>query len=233
MEFKHTIEVLNSQAREIEDFLTRFEQLEQIPLIEIDLLLEKLRTIYDLTADLRTALQKEHSTGVTRPTTQQSEDKPYKTDQTEESAIKSPKPSKEEVREKVEKDMSRKMSKDNATDTDPKFISDRFKSSKPILNEEIMGKTKFDDISAQYKMKPIGSIKTALGLNEKFELINHLFEGNKEKFEKTLDVLDMAGSFVEAYNYLEAHFDWDMDDVYVQRILELIRRKLIVRRNEQ
>ena len=79
----------------------------------------------------------------------------------------------------------------------------------------------------------IGSIGTAIGLNEKFELINQLFGGSKEKFERTLEVLDMAGSFVEAYNYIEEQFEWDMDDVYVQRILELIRRKLIVRRNEQ
>ena len=80
---------------------------------------------------------------------------------------------------------------------------------------------------------PISSITSGMGLNDKFELINELFKGNREKFDKCMEVLNTAGSFVEAYNYLETNFDWDMDDPYVQRLLELIRRKLIVRRDAQ
>ncbi|MBA7516680.1 hypothetical protein ES705_08728 [subsurface metagenome] len=101
------------------------------------------------------------------------------------------------------------------------------------MNEEIAGKSKKKDISSQLQSSPISSISGAIGLNEKFELINELFEGDKDTFESTLQVLNMAGSFVEAYNYLDKNFNWDMDNAYVQRILELIRRKLIVRRNEQ
>ena len=232
MEFKHTIEALHSQAREIEDIMSRLEKLNDIPTIEIDLILEKLRNIYDLSSDLRSAIQKERPSIETESKATQTPEPEAEKGDTYKEELKSAKPAKEIVREKIEKEMAAKDSDDNKSKADAQFVSDRFKSSKPTLNEEISEKSKFDDVSAQYKTTPIGSIKTSLGLNEKFELINHLFEGNKEKFEKTLEVLEMAGSFVEAYNYLEAHFTWDMDDPYVQRILELIRRKLIVRRNE-
>jgi hypothetical protein len=70
-------------------------------------------------------------------------------------------------------------------------------------------------------------------LNEKFELINELFGGDKARFEQMMQELNVAGSFVEAYNYLNTTFNWDMDSPYVQRLLELIRRKLIVKRDEQ
>ncbi len=233
MEFKNTIEVLHSQALEIAEITSRFNQMDDIPFIEIDLLLEKLRNIYDLTTDLRSAVKADQTSGRKKTNDADKVQKNEKDLNEIEPEVKSSKPFKENLREKIEEDLASEARDKEKSVKESKRVSDRFQSSNPTLNDEISGKSKKEDISSQYKAKPIGSISTAIGLNEKFELINQLFDGNKEKFERTLEVLDMAGSFVEAYNYIEEHFEWDMDDLYVQRILELIRRKLIVRRNEQ
>lgn len=233
MEYKNTIEVLHAQAREIAEITSRLGHQDEIPFIEIDMLLEKLRHIYDLTTELRFVLQTDRL-----PDQNREESKPENNsvnqDITEiELEGKSTKPTKEDIRDKITEDLATEAREKEKQTEKTTLVSDRFKTANPTLNESISGKSKKEDITTQYNTKPIGSIKIALGLNEKFELINQLFQGNKEQFEKTLDVIDKAGSFVEAYNYLEGNFDWDMDDVYVQRILELIRRKLIVRRNEQ
>ncbi len=233
MEFKNTIEVLHSQAREIVDITSKLEQQDDIPFIEIDLLLEKLRNIYDLTTDLRSALQTDRSPELKKQAIRQENHTVKQDDNEAEPKEKLLKPTKENIREKIEEDLATEAREKEKLKNKSKLVSDRFQTSDPTLNDEISEKSKKEDISSQYKTKPIGSINSALGLNEKFELINELFNGNKEKFERTMEVLDTAGSFVEAYNYLEGNFEWDMDDVYVQRILELIRRKLIVRRNEQ
>lgn len=230
MEFKNTIEVLYAQAKEIEDIAAKIEQSDEIPFIEIDRLLEKLRNIYDLTLDLRSAMQGDQLTDREKALDKNKSDSDQDTTKLDKTEEETSKTSTETIREKVGKNILDK--KPEKTVEEKKFVSDQFKSSDPILNEEISEKSKFEDITSQYKTKPIGSIKSALGLNEKFELINHLFDGDKDKFERTMEVLETASSFVEAYNYLEGNFEWDMDDAYVQRILELIRRKLIVRRNE-
>ncbi|MGD2033636.1 MAG: hypothetical protein PVF73_01165 [Bacteroidales bacterium] len=228
MEFKNTAEVLHAQAKEVIDLITRIENSGDLHAIEFDLLLEKLRNIYDLVYEM-----KESVVG-------RSEDRP--SGELRKEAVK------EKVMESVkEGDLAMKEKEtnenpeENKTKDDPDsgvtgkktaFVSDRFRT-KPTLNEEMAGRSGKENLSSQLNLTPINSIAGAIGLNEKFELINELFDGDKAKFERTLEVLNQADSFVEAYNYLEENFNWDMDSVYVQRILELIRRKLIVRRNEK
>lgn len=232
MEFKNTVEVLHAQAQEIAEITLRLEQLEEIPFIEIDILLDKLRSLYDLSTDLRLALQTDYKK--TEKVTQIKKEESVATHEKIEAEpkAKSTQPTKENIHEKIEEDLAIEVKEQERKKENSRLVSDRFKTSNPTLNEEIFGKSKKEDITTQYKTSPIGSIKSALGLNEKFELINELFKGNKEQFERTIEVLDTAGSFVEAYNYLEESYEWDMNDTYVQRLLELIRRKLIVRRNE-
>ena len=233
MEFKNTVEVLHAQAREIAEITLRLEQQDDIPFIEIDILMDKLRNLYDLSADLRLALQTDYKQE--RKDSEIKKEEPFAAqEKTEPKPEEKPaQPMKEVIREKIAEDLATEAIEKGKQKDTTRLVSDRFKESSPTVNEENSGKSKKEDVTTQYKTSPIGSIKSALGLNEKFELINQLFKGNKEQFDHTIEVLDAAGSFVEAYNYLEESFEWDMNDTYVQRLLELIRRKLIKRRNEQ
>ena len=228
MKFKNTTEALYIQAKEIVDAVAKIETSGDIHAIELDLLLEKLRSIYDLVSEMKNAISGDSNadvseslkTGMNENLDTESE---IETIPSEEKLEKQDKPIEiEEIPESTKKEKP-----------EVAFITDRFKTSKPTLNEEMEGKSKKENLSSQLNLTPINSISGAIGLNEKFELINELFSGDKNSFEGTLEVLNKADSFVEAYNYLNENFDWDMDSMYVQRILELIRRKLIVRRNEQ
>lgn len=229
MSFKHTLEVLNSQTKEILQITEELKDSGEVRLIDIHLLLDKLRNIYDLAVDLESTVPQ------SKIETKQETENP---DVAEESVdVKEEEPAFELNETETEEVVTE--SKEVITPQEPKeealensrFVSDRFKSSEKILNEEMSGTSKKEDITGQYMSSPISNITSAMGLNEKFEIINELFEGDKAKFDKVMEVLNMAGSFVEAYNYLEANFDWDMDNAYVLRLLELIRRKLIVHRN--
>jgi hypothetical protein len=137
------------------------------------------------------------------------------------------------AKEQIERDLRKPELQNEEKSTKSDFVSDRFRTSKRSINEELASKAKSNEKPSGLKSNPMASIMSAMGLNEKFEIINELFGGDKEKFEQTMQELNMAGSFVEAYNYLNTTFNWDMDNTYVQRILELIRRKLIVKRDEQ
>lgn len=229
MEFKNTTEALYIQAKEIVEAIAKIDASGEIHTIELDLLLEKLRNIYDLVSDMKNTLSETDSE--IKPENPETETK-----STHELEIETtqdfPEVEREEVTES-NKDEDKDKGGRNGESARASLIADRFKASKPTLNEEMEGKSKDENLSSQLNLTPINSISGAIGLNEKFELINELFSGDKVSFENTLEVLNNADSFVEAYNYLNENFDWDMDSVYVQRILELIRRKLIVHRNEK
>lgn len=114
-----------------------------------------------------------------------------------------------------------------------KFLGDSFSREQATLNEELSGSKSASDLSSRLTTRPISNISSAIGLNEKFEIIHNLFGGDSAKYEHALSVLNVATNFNEAYNYLSENFNWDMDAPIVQRILELIRRKLIVSKNEK
>jgi hypothetical protein len=237
MEFKNTLEVLYAQAEEIRNMASKLETASEIRTIDLDLMLEKLRNIYDLILDLEATIPSgrtdeiKSSAGDVQPTL-----KPLSSNETIETSedIAVEKETKAVTRKdhvKGKDDISQEQRKESVTQ-EKKYISDRFRGSKQTLHEEMAGRTKQEDISSQYKTRPINNIMGAIALNERFELMNQLFNGDKELFERTIEVMNTAGSFVDAYNYLQENFKWDMDNEYVQRLLELIRRKLIVRRDE-
>ncbi len=233
MKFRNTLEILHANAEDVKLLMARLEQRNELSTIELDLILEKLRNIYDLVLDMQNAISEKGKTEQGEniktelnfdPTPPEIINKTHKPNLVERKSA---------AREQVERDFKKEELVDEKKTSSNTFVSDRFKVSKPSLNEELALKAKTKEVSPEMKSKPVHSITNALGLNEKFELINELFGGDKEKFEQTMQELNAAASFVDAYNYLNTAFNWDMDNAYVQRLLELIRRKLIVKRNEE
>lgn len=240
MEFKHTLEILYNQAEEIASIANKLQSGQEIRKIEIDLLLEKLRNVYDLASDLRATVHfredagpaSDQLGGSSKPV--EVPDKPIAEPVFEEEI-----PALEETLEPEQEAVAEEVVPEPQPEPEPKPVSKPASKNmetgvgKKILNEEISNRTKREDVASQFKLTPIASINSAIGINERFELINELFGGDKQGFDETMEILNRAHSFVEAYNYLDQNFDWDMENAYVQRILELIRRKLIVRRNDQ
>lgn len=233
MEFRNTLEILNANANEIKQLMARLEKGNELSTIELDLILQKLRSIYDLVLDMQTAIndkeipEPDNLTNNGAKVAPAPESVEIKVPEQKQQELKS------EIREQIENDFKKAEIQNDEKKAKNAFVSDRFRTAKPSINEEMAAKAKTNDMSSMGRSKQISNITNALGLNEKFELINELFGGDKEKFEQAMQELNMAGSFVEAYNYLNETLHWDMDNAYVQRILELIRRKLIVKRNEQ
>jgi hypothetical protein len=122
--------------------------------------------------------------------------------------------------------------KADKTDNKGKIISDRFKSQSTSLHDSFLKSEKYDDLSTKLKSKPITNIADAIGINDKFIFIKELFGGNENKYYKTIEVLNDATNFNDAYNYLIGNFNWDMDSSLVQILLDLIRRKLITKKDE-
>ena len=116
--------------------------------------------------------------------------------------------------------------------SEPAILADKYKGEKKFINEKLAGTREKSNISSKIQSKPIPNIGSALGINDRFKLINDLFNGDKESFQNTIGILDGASNFNEAFNYISTSFDWDMEDDSVQMLLDLVRRKFIVNQNE-
>jgi len=116
------------------------------------------------------------------------------------------------------------------TSAEPAILADKYKAGTQFINESLAGKKQ--DISSKIQSAPISNIGSALGVNDRFKLINDLFNGDKDSFQKTIGILNGAANFNEAFNYITSSFDWDMEEDSVQLLLELVRRKFIVNQNE-
>ncbi len=256
MQYKNTIEAVYIHLDEIQQLVAKFGAEGEGRTIDIDLTLDKLRDVYDLVLSLRS-----ESGTKTTPIREEISEQPEtisvpaspgvnaitKTDVSEDNFFEPPLNSTkdekemeeeqhdseiEEIPEKKEETQAEKHSRVRSA-VEKRYLGESLQQEKTIINEELSQNKSTTDISARLKTKPITSITAAIGLNEKFELIHNLFNDNKVKYEHTMVILNSATNFNDAYDYLSANFDWDMNDPLVQRILELIRRKLIVRKNEQ
>lgn len=231
--------------RQVGDIGEKVSGLPEIPTaIEIDIILDDIRKLYDGLKELRSSSgmaemgpSTEHSQAesTTQPASEPA--KPAKPEPATESGAEN---QPEGRAEPTPEDRTEPASQSEPADAEtrdkkgktpgPSILADKYKSEQKFINESLArGK---QDVSSKIHSKPIQNIGSALGVNDRFQLIKDLFNGDKESFQKTINSLDEASNFNDAFNYINSSFDWDMEEDSVQLLLELVRRKFIVNQNE-
>jgi hypothetical protein len=237
MVYKNTLEAIIENVKEIDAMVSGFTGYDKIPAIEMDLALEKVRNLYDILLMLKQSHLKED-----KKITEQvpgPETAPGTADESEYRSI-SVEPEKDDnldvtgdsAKDKEPGKSGLQQEKPVETDDSQKIVSDRFKSQSASVHDGFLKSEKYDDLSTKLKSKPIINIANAIGINDKFIFIKELFNGNEDTYNKTIEVLNNATNFNDAYNYLMGNFNWDMDSTLVQILLDLIRRKLITNKDE-
>jgi len=90
-----------------------------------------------------------------------------------------------------------------------------------------------NDLSNKLSQKPISDIYSAMGLNDRFLILNDLFNEDKNTFSITIDELNKLNSFDEAKTYLSnsiiPEYNWD-DEQKIDRaksFLQTIKRRYL------
>jgi hypothetical protein len=214
MESKYNMTEIITQVGDIGEMITRMKTEVPIPAIEIDIVLEKIRNLYTSVSNL-----KETNHPATKP------EKP-RTEKPEEARDEGT------VRQERVPEEQAAVPSENKAAQGPATIADQFKGEKKFINERLGDNGSRQNLSSKLQSKPIRDIGTSLGLNDRFKLINELFNGDKDSYQQTINVLDNSTNFNEAFNYINTSYDWDMEDDSVQMLLDLVRRKFIVNKNE-
>lgn len=98
--------------------------------------------------------------------------------------------------------------------------------AQPTVNEVGVDNTMANSL----RVRPIASIKAAIGINEKFQYLNDLFKGNVQDYNESLDSLNNFTSLADAeahFNQLRQKFSWDLENSSAAGLYELVVRRYL------
>ncbi|MBN2635738.1 MAG: hypothetical protein JXR61_05665 [Prolixibacteraceae bacterium] len=72
--------------------------------------------------------------------------------------------------------------------------------------------------------RPVKSIQTAIGINDRFQYIRELFEGKADDFVKAVEELDSMNNLKEAVQFLQVNYKWKKNDTSL-KFINLIKRR--------
>ncbi|HLO60489.1 MAG TPA: hypothetical protein VK179_17185 [Bacteroidales bacterium] len=246
MSYRHTLEAALESLYEVEDLLKGFSDNNQVPPIEIDLALQKLRNLYELLLLIRgiDTLPQHTKQPVTSP---DRADAPVKEDKTPEPPeqkkiqvtepeAKPPEVITEKIKETVVEikeayiEKKEETVKKSRAEKNMQTLADQFRDRTTLL--ESLHQTYGRESEHTAHIKPVSDLMAAIALNDRFTFVRELFNNDKTAFENAIAVLNNSANFNEAYNFMSQQFNWDMDSEPVQMLLDIIRRKFIKGRHE-
>ena len=113
------------------------------------------------------------------------------------------------------------MDDDEPVDIHNKRLGDSFLKEKSV--NDLMSDD-FSKLEHKLSNRPVSSIQSAIGINDRFQYIRELFEGSADNFVKTVADLDSMNDIKEAVNYLQSNFKWKKNDTSL-KFVNLIKRR--------
>ncbi|MCO5265803.1 MAG: hypothetical protein M9948_08010 [Lentimicrobium sp.] len=109
-------------------------------------------------------------------------------------------------------------------------ISDVHKNDLPSVNDKVNAGKNDLTLADQMLLKPIHDIKSAIGINEKFQFINELFNGSAELYNESVNLLNNCSDRVQAEQLLaemSTRFAWDEQHAVLIRLREFVTRRYL------
>ena len=85
-----------------------------------------------------------------------------------------------------------------------------------------------NSLAARLQKKPVTDLMTAIGINDKFLLLNELFAGSMEKYNKSIRALNNFPTLLGAVtfmNELQIEFQWDVNAEAYKKLKDLVERR--------
>lgn len=93
---------------------------------------------------------------------------------------------------------------------------------KPVMED--------NSLAAKLQRTPVTDIRAALGINDKMMIINDLFKGSVERFNKSVDALNEFPTLSGARIYLselQIELQWDVESLAYALLYDLVERRFI------
>lgn len=228
--------ILNELDR-TRQFLVKFRDTGKMPDIERDIVLSKLRNIYEFVqlvqvevVEIKTSLDEPVKEKVIEVPSNTFESKSVTIELTETPVEKKIVADEKElelenVEEIIEEVVVQPQAKTSST-VKKEILAEKFQSQS-FLNEALSQFQNVTDLSKKMQNQPLKDIFSAINLNDKFLFIKELFNNDTALYQSTVEKVNNAGNFNDAVRYLDGNFSWDFNEQMVQKFLELVRRRFM------
>jgi hypothetical protein len=109
-------------------------------------------------------------------------------------------------------------------------VADKYKSE-PSLYDKMTKGLRDKSLATQLQRKPIYDLRIAIGLNEKFEFINILFNRDGNAYAQSIDDINKCANLQEAEAYIASKlmstYNWEEDNSQAHNFMELIERRFM------
>lgn len=95
-----------------------------------------------------------------------------------------------------------------------------------VLGEKMI--TEDNTLAAKLQNRPVGDLKSAIGINDKFLFVNELFGGSMEKYNRSIENLNDIQTYNGALIYLDelkVELQWNSNNVAYKKLADLVRLK--------
>ncbi|MFA5819298.1 MAG: hypothetical protein WC854_08475 [Bacteroidales bacterium] len=106
------------------------------------------------------------------------------------------------------------------------IIADKFSHLSNRFNEQLGSMKSDEDILNILKTKPLTNLSEAIGVNDKFQFIREIFDGNKDAYIQAISRLDHAESLKDARAVIMSYTGDSNENEAVKQLLDLVKRKL-------
>ena len=113
------------------------------------------------------------------------------------------------------------LEEEEPVDIHNKRLGDSFLKEKSV--NDLMS-ADFSNLEHKLSNRPVTSLQSAIGINDRFQYIRELFEGSADNFVKTVSDLDSMDDIKDAVNYLQTNFKWKKNETSL-KFVNLIKRR--------
>ncbi len=95
-----------------------------------------------------------------------------------------------------------------------------------VLGERMI--TEDNSLAAKLQNRPVGDLKSAIGINDKFLFVNELFSGSMEKYNRSIENLNDIQTYNGALIYLnelKVELQWNSNNVAYKKLADLVKLK--------
>ncbi len=246
---------IQKEIQEIKQLTNEFTDVSSIPVIEIDICLDKVKRLYEDIISLKTGdsfidtvknedeyidsfdvndsiSEDEVDLGI--ESEEIAEETPLKDtgemDRAEETSV--PKAglhvqekTETENRQISDKHAKKLINKNNKNAGE--VVADKIKPKRQSINDMI-AQNKFDkDISSKFKSSQISDINKAININDRVWFIKELFKGDAQLYKTTVDKLNKSADLDSAINFIKESFDWDSNEKVVEKFVRIVSRRFV------
>jgi TolA-binding protein len=119
-----------------------------------------------------------------------------------------------------------------STEKEPELEFEVKKEEEPIGEEDPKSEAVSEpqSIGDHLQKKPIKNLKSAIGINDKFQFINELFDGRMKAYNEAIDALEHASNADEAMKLFQkfaAEREWDAENPAYEQLLHYVERRFL------